>query len=88
MEDLRIPRLLTVKECHQRFGMSTSYFYGLARRGEITAYKVGKSVRIPDTSLIAWLETQQVVVGAAAPTTRIDGETLSAGAASGLVEQQ
>lgn len=81
-DDIRLPRLLTIAQCHQRTGLSTSYLYQLVAAKLLPAHKLGTAIRISDQDLIAYLESTRT---ANAPRSR--GETLSAGAASGIAEQ-
>jgi len=77
-DDIRLPRLLTIAQCHQRTGLSTSYLYQLVAARLLPAHKLGTAIRISDEDLIAYLDSTRT---AKAPT--VSGETLSAGAASG-----
>jgi excisionase family DNA binding protein len=77
-DDIRLPRLLTIAQCHQRTGLSTSYLYQLVAARLLPAHKLGTAIRISDEDLIAYLDSTRT---AKAPT--VSGETFSAGAASG-----
>lgn len=49
-------RLLTVNETAERLGISTRAVYRATCRGEIRTVSLGRSIRIREIDLLAWLE--------------------------------
>ena len=49
-----MPHLMTVPEFVARYGVSRSRTYELLAAGELTALKIGRSVRIPEEAAQAW----------------------------------
>ncbi len=52
--------MLTVREVAERLKVSTKTVYRLVYRGELPAYKVGRSVRVQEEDLKSFLEKQRV----------------------------
>lgn len=51
--------LLTVPQAANRLGISRSTLYLLLRNGDITAIKIGRSVRIAVAELERWIAAKQ-----------------------------
>jgi excisionase family DNA binding protein len=56
MNDLPFGRLLPVSVVVARLGMSKSFVYELISAGHLTYVKMGKSYRIPEKSLEAYMK--------------------------------
>ena len=50
-------QLLTVEDVAARLGISVDYTYRLIGRGEIARTKVGRLVRVSESSLAAYIES-------------------------------
>lgn len=52
--------LLTMKEGGHMAAMSDKQLYKLCSRGEIECVRLGRSVRVPKTALLAWIAKNTV----------------------------
>ena len=50
------PDILTVKELQSALSIGRSKAYEMIQCGEIVSFKIGKSVRIPKSSLLEYIE--------------------------------
>lgn len=60
MVDMTAPRLLTVAEVADLFRVSSMTVYRLIRNGELAAVRVGRSYRVREQDLQAYLQAQVV----------------------------
>lgn len=51
-------KIYTVPEVAQYLRMSKAKIYALVQRGEIPSIKLGRNVRIRESDLLAWIESQ------------------------------
>ena len=51
----KYPDVLTVKQLQSALNIGRSCAYGLINEGQIPFFKVGKTIRIPKTGLLAYL---------------------------------
>ena len=49
----------SVQEAAEVFGISKSYMYELARRGEVPALKLGKRLVVPKEKFIKWINEEK-----------------------------
>jgi len=57
--DVRVPRLLRVREVAKLTGIETWRLYELLARGEgPPSMRLGRTIRIAETALAAWIEAQ------------------------------
>lgn len=57
MNAVLVPRLLRVREAAEMTGLERWRLYDLIKRGEGPPHlRVGRTIRIPDTSLARWVE--------------------------------
>jgi len=57
--DVRVPRLLRVKEVVKLTGIEAWRLYELIARGEGPPHmRVGKTIRVPEDALVKWIEQQ------------------------------
>jgi excisionase family DNA binding protein len=62
--NLRVPRLLTIKEASNVTGVQRWRLYDLIARGAGPPHlRLGKTIRIAEDSLIAWIEARQHQTG-------------------------
>lgn len=71
-----IPTTLTVRQVRQATGFSRASIYGLVKRGEWQAIKVGDApnarLRILESSIVRWFEQQSQ--GSTAPPRALDAD--------------
>lgn len=48
--------LLTVEQAAERLALGRTTVYGLVQRGELRSVHVGRSVRIPSSEIVAFVE--------------------------------
>jgi excisionase family DNA binding protein len=56
-ESVKVPKLLTPKEVAQRTGLQVWRVYQLIAEG-LPAMRIGRTFRISETALAAWIEEQ------------------------------
>jgi len=57
--DVRVPRLLRIREVVKLTGIESWRLYELIARGEGPPHmRVGKTLRIPEDALVKWIEEQ------------------------------
>lgn len=61
-----MPDLLTVDETAKRLRVSRPKVYDLLRRGELSSFTIGRSRRIPSSSVDAYVESRLAAAGDAA----------------------
>ena len=49
----------SVQEAAEVLGISKSYMYELARRGEVPALKLGKRLMVPKEKFIKWINEEK-----------------------------
>ena len=82
-------RMLTMDEVAERLRLSRRQVERLITSGELAARRIGRSVRITEGNLTAFVNDTTTIppLNPAPKRTQVSGETLSAGAASGIAEQ-
>lgn len=53
-----LPRLRTPRELHEQTGVPVSTWYTLIARGDLPAVRIGRSVRLREPDVIAYLDTR------------------------------
>jgi len=57
--DVRVPRLLRIKEVAKLTGLAPWRLYEQLARGEGPPHmRVGKTIRVPEDALVKWIEKQ------------------------------
>ena len=59
MEDLEIKKLLTAEEVIEILNIKKSTFYSLVHRKELPAMRIGGSIRVDPTDLLAYLNKKK-----------------------------
>lgn len=58
--EVQVPKLLRVAEVEERTGVQRWRLYEMLKRGQGPAYiKIGKTIRISETALVAWIKEQE-----------------------------
>lgn len=57
--EVRVPRLLTLKEVEQVTGIKRWRTYELIQQGKGPRHlRIGKTIRVPEDALVQWIEEQ------------------------------
>jgi len=57
--EVRVPRLLTLKEVEQATGIKRWRTYALIQQGKGPRHlRIGKTIRVPEDALVQWIEEQ------------------------------
>ena len=56
--DLKVPRLLTIKEVSEQTGIGRWRLYELLASGDLPHLRIGKTFRVPEDALVKWIEQQ------------------------------
>ena len=82
-------RMLTMDEVAERLRLSRRQVERLITSGELAARRIGRSVRITEGNLTAFVNDTATIppLNPAPKRTQVSGETFSAGAANGIAEQ-
>lgn len=59
-EEKVTPDLVTVKEVASRLAMTERYVRRLIAEGQLPAYKIGRSVRVPEDGLVEFLASRRI----------------------------
>jgi|688.fasta_scaffold2066645_1 excisionase family DNA binding protein len=83
-------RMLTMDEAAERLRLSRRQVERLITSGELAARRIGRSVRITESNLTAFVNDPQAIppLNPAPKRHAVEGETSSAGAASSIAEQR
>jgi excisionase family DNA binding protein len=55
-----LPRLFSIKQVTEHTGLSRRTIVGALSSGDLEHYRVGSRAIIPETAIIAWLESKRI----------------------------
>lgn len=56
---MSLPKLLSVRAASEETTIPASTLYDLVARDEIPSVRIGRSIRIPEEDLVAWIERRR-----------------------------